>query len=108
MLYPNPNLYSNNVISHPNLMIFIIINNVQNKINIPNCITIFYVDSSFETPSSLTNHTTFRVSASSTFTPSLSGSMLTRTPTVPKGKLNIRQYQKFIQYIHNKLYKHVM
>ena len=61
---------------------------LHNKIIIPNCITIFYLDTSVKTPTSLTSRTTFPASTSSIFNPSLSDSIVTPTPIVPPGKLN--------------------
>ena len=68
---------------------------LHNKIIIPNCITILYVDTSVKTPTSLTSSTTLLVSTSSTFT--LSDSLITPTPTVPQGILTtINKMKLFI------------
>ena len=69
---------------------------LHNKIIIPNCITIFYVDTSVETPLSLTS-TTFPESTSFTLNPFLSDSIIIPTPNVPHGKLNtINEMKPFI------------
>ena len=55
-----------------------------------NSIAISYIDTSVEPPPTLTSKTIFSTSASSGFTSSLSGDIVTPTPTVTKGMLNTK------------------
>ena len=56
--------------------------------NYPSSFTIFYIETSFETPLSITSSTTFPTSMSSIYITSLSDSIVIPTPTVSQGILN--------------------
>ena len=56
-----------------------------------NSIAISYTDTGVEPPPTLTSKTTFPASFSSGFTSSLSGGIVTPTPTVTQGMLNTKK-----------------